>query len=60
MKLLIQAIREIGAQRKIDVLVTTHNPALLDGQVKSYIKFKLFLSDSHYITYIPVWYISIL
>ncbi|MEK7990690.1 MAG: AAA family ATPase [Thiotrichaceae bacterium] len=31
MKLLIQAMREIGSQRKIDILVTTHNPALLDG-----------------------------
>ncbi|WP_353570816.1 AAA family ATPase [Candidatus Albibeggiatoa sp. nov. BB20] len=31
MKLLIQAMREIGAKRNIDILVTTHNPALLDG-----------------------------
>lgn len=29
--LLIQMLRDIGAQRQIDVLVTTHNPALLDA-----------------------------
>lgn len=28
--LLLKMLREIGEQRKIDVLVTTHNPALLD------------------------------
>ncbi|MDM8548264.1 ATP-binding protein [Candidatus Venteria ishoeyi] len=30
MHLLIQAMQEIGRERNIDVLVTTHNPALLD------------------------------
>lgn len=29
-KLLLDMIRNIGGERKIDVLVTTHNPALLD------------------------------
>lgn len=29
-KLLLDIIRDIGGKRKIDVLVTTHNPALLD------------------------------
>ncbi|KEO85064.1 AAA family ATPase [Tumebacillus flagellatus] len=29
--LLLQMLREIGKQRRIDVLVTTHNPALLDA-----------------------------
>lgn len=29
--LLLKMLREIGEQRKIDVLVTTHNPALLDA-----------------------------
>jgi predicted ATPase len=29
--LLVKMLREIGAERKIDVLVTTHNPALLDA-----------------------------
>ncbi|ARU60125.1 hypothetical protein CBW65_02915 [Tumebacillus avium] len=29
--LLLQMIREIGTKRNIDVLVTTHNPALLDA-----------------------------
>lgn len=31
MHLLVQAIRDIGSRRKLDVLVTTHNPALLDN-----------------------------
>ncbi len=30
-KLLIKILREIGSKRKIDILVTTHNPALLDA-----------------------------
>lgn len=30
-KLLLRMLREIGEKRKIDVLVTTHNPALLDA-----------------------------
>lgn len=29
--LLLKMLKEIGAKRKIDVLVTTHNPALLDA-----------------------------
>jgi predicted ATPase len=29
--LLLQMLREVGGQRNIDVLVTTHNPALLDA-----------------------------
>ncbi|HEU4965796.1 MAG TPA: AAA family ATPase [Bacilli bacterium] len=29
--LLLQMLREIGAKRNIDILVTTHNPALLDA-----------------------------
>jgi predicted ATPase len=29
--LLIRMLREIGEQRKIDILITTHNPALLDA-----------------------------
>jgi predicted ATPase len=29
-KLLLHVLREIGAKREIDVLITTHNPALLD------------------------------
>lgn len=29
--LLLKMLREIGAQRKIDILVTTHNPALLNA-----------------------------
>jgi len=31
MHLLIEAIQTIGQDRNVDVLVTTHNPALLDG-----------------------------
>lgn len=31
MHLLLKAIREIGARRNLDILVTTHNPALLDN-----------------------------
>ncbi|MBD2314386.1 AAA family ATPase [Desertifilum sp. FACHB-1129] len=30
-ELLLKMLREIGEQRKIDLLVTTHNPALLDA-----------------------------
>jgi predicted ATPase len=29
--LLLKMLREVGGQRKLDVLVTTHNPALLDA-----------------------------
>lgn len=29
--LLVKMLREIGKQRKIDILITTHNPALLDA-----------------------------
>ncbi|BDI16955.1 hypothetical protein ANSO36C_27570 [Nostoc cf. commune SO-36] len=28
---MIKILREIGSKRKIDILVTTHNPALLDA-----------------------------
>ena len=30
-KLLVTILREIGSKRKIDILLTTHNPALLDA-----------------------------
>ncbi len=30
-ELLVKILREIGSQRKIDLLITTHNPALLDA-----------------------------
>ncbi len=30
-ELLVRILREIGAKRKIDILLTTHNPALLDA-----------------------------
>jgi predicted ATPase len=30
-QLLVRMLREIGAKRKIDILITTHNPALLDA-----------------------------
>ncbi|MBE9051548.1 AAA family ATPase [Nostocales cyanobacterium LEGE 11386] len=30
-KLLVKILREIGSKRKIDILLTTHNPALLDA-----------------------------
>ncbi|MGJ5629818.1 AAA family ATPase [Nostoc sp. CALU 1950] len=30
-ELLVRILREIGSQRKIDILLTTHNPALLDA-----------------------------
>ncbi len=30
-ELLVKMLREIGTQRKIDILVTTHNPSLLDA-----------------------------
>jgi predicted ATPase len=30
-QLLVEMLREVGAQRQVDVLVTTHNPALLDA-----------------------------
>ena len=30
-ELLVKILREIGSQRKIDILLTTHNPALLDA-----------------------------
>jgi AAA15 family ATPase/GTPase len=31
--LLIKVLRELGEKRKIDLLVTTHNPALLDARL---------------------------
>lgn len=37
--LLLKMLREIGQQRKIDVLVTTHNPALLDQLDPDFIPF---------------------
>ncbi|MGD1805155.1 AAA family ATPase [Dapis sp. BLCC M126] len=37
--LLLQMLREIGQQRQIDVLVTTHNPALLDELTPDFIAF---------------------
>ena len=37
--LLLQMLREIGEQRKIDVLVTTHNSALLDELTPKFIPF---------------------
>lgn len=30
-ELLVRILREIGSKRKIDILITTHNPALLDA-----------------------------
>ncbi|MEH1811106.1 MAG: AAA family ATPase [Nostoc sp.] len=30
-ELLVKILREIGSKRKIDILITTHNPALLDA-----------------------------
>jgi predicted ATPase len=30
-ELLVRTLREIGTKRKIDLLITTHNPALLDA-----------------------------
>ncbi len=38
-QLLLRAIRDIGEQRKVDVLVTTHNPALLDSLEQGYLPF---------------------
>lgn len=38
-QLLLKAIKEIGGQRNIDVLVTTHNPALLDSLEQDYLPF---------------------
>nr|WP_229556446.1 hypothetical protein [Nostoc sp. XA010] len=29
--MLVRILREIGSKRKIDILLTTHNPALLDA-----------------------------
>jgi predicted ATPase len=47
-KLLLQAIREIGEQRNIDVLVTTHNPALLDSLEQDFLPFVVVAHrDSH-------------
>jgi len=37
--LLLEMLREIGQQRQIDVLVTTHNPALLDELTPDFIPF---------------------
>ncbi len=38
-QLLLRAIRDIGEKRNIDVLVTTHNPALLDSLEQDYLPF---------------------
>ncbi|WP_110515266.1 AAA family ATPase [Herpetosiphon llansteffanensis] len=38
-KLLLEMLREIAVKRQIDVLVTTHNPALLDAMTPDYIGF---------------------
>jgi len=37
--LLLEALYEIGKQRKIDVLITTHNSALLDALGTTFIPF---------------------
>ncbi|MEM1171688.1 MAG: AAA family ATPase [Cyanobacteria bacterium P01_H01_bin.35] len=37
--LLLEMLREIGQQRQIDILVTTHNPALLDELTPDFIPF---------------------
>lgn len=37
--LLLKMLRDIGEERKIDVLVTTHNPALLDELTPDFIPF---------------------
>ncbi|GAA5528583.1 ATP-binding protein [Herpetosiphon gulosus] len=38
-KLLLEMLREIAVKRQIDILVTTHNPALLDAMTPDYIGF---------------------
>ena len=38
-RLLLEMLREIGQQRQIDILVTTHNPALLDELTLDFIPF---------------------
>lgn len=38
-KLLLEMLREIAVERNIDVLVTTHNPALLDAMTPDYLGF---------------------
>lgn len=42
--LLLQVLREVGTERSIDVIVTTHNPALLDALGT---KFVPFISIAH-------------
>ena len=37
--MLFRSLREIGQQRQIDILVTTHNPALLDELTLDFIPF---------------------
>ena len=38
-RLLLEMLREIGQERQIDILVTTHNPALLDELTPNFIPF---------------------
>ena len=38
-RLLLEMLREIGQERQIDILVTTHNPALLDELTLDFIPF---------------------
>ena len=38
-RLLLDMLREVGMDRKVDVLVTTHNPALLDAMGTSMVPF---------------------
>ena len=38
-RLLLEMLREIGQERQIDILVTTHNPALLDELTPDFIPF---------------------
>ncbi len=45
-KLLLEMLREIGSQRKIDILVTTHNPALMDELGKDMIPFIIIANRS--------------
>ncbi|MEI8393992.1 MAG: AAA family ATPase [Rhodospirillaceae bacterium] len=36
---LLQMLKEVGRERKVDVLVTTHNPALLDALTPDFVPF---------------------
>jgi len=38
-KLLLEVLREVGVERGVDVLITTHNPALLDAMGSSMLPF---------------------